>query len=64
MKKYKVPFTGFAYVEAESEAEAFEYAQDGNTIYEEQEWEDARGASVCRELQKFFLASLVFLSQR
>ena len=45
MKKYKVPFTGFAYVEAESEAEALEYALNGNTIYEEQEWEDAKEVS-------------------
>ena len=45
MKKYKVPFTGFAYVEAESEAEALECAQYGNTIYEEQEWEDAKEVS-------------------
>jgi hypothetical protein len=49
MKKYKVPFTGFAYVEAESEAEALEYARDGNTIYEEQEWEDAK------EVSEFFV---------
>ena len=45
MKKYKVPFTGFAYVEAESEAEALDYALYGNTIYEEQNWEDAKEVS-------------------
>lgn len=41
MKKFKVTFAGFTYVEAESESEAIEKAQDGDTIYEEQKWEDA-----------------------
>lgn len=39
MKRFKVAFTGFVYVEAETEAEAFEKAQNGDTVYEETEFQ-------------------------
>lgn len=41
MKKYKLPFHGFVYVEAENEDEALEKADDGETVYGEKEWEPA-----------------------
>ncbi len=47
--KYKVPFSGFVYVEAESSAEAFEMAQDDCTIYEEKEF------SAPEEIDEFFI---------
>ena len=37
--KYRVDFHGFAYVEAEDEAEAIEKAEDGLYIYSEYESE-------------------------
>ena len=37
MKKYKVEFSGFVYVEAEDEEDAKEKYNDGETIYEESE---------------------------
>lgn len=36
MKKYKVYYEGFAYVEADSKDDAIENAQDGISIYSEQ----------------------------
>jgi hypothetical protein len=41
MSKYKVPFSGFVYVEAEDKDEALDMAQDGDAIYEETNWEHA-----------------------
>lgn len=38
--KYKVPYTGFAYVEADSPDEALEAAQSGDTAYEETDYGD------------------------
>jgi len=35
--RYKVSFSGFAYVEADSKEEAEEKALDGETVYEETE---------------------------
>ena len=35
MKKYKVKYSGFIYVEAEDPAEAIEKAIEGDTVYEE-----------------------------
>ena len=37
MAKYKVYFSGFAYVEADSEEDAVEIYHDGYTDYEEQQ---------------------------
>lgn len=37
MERWKVEFNGFAYVEAESEDEAIEKYQSGDTVYEENE---------------------------
>ncbi len=37
MAKYKVGFSGFAYVEADDENEAMDIYQSGETIYEENE---------------------------
>lgn len=42
MSKYRVDFTGFVYVEADSPEEALDIAQDGEGIYEEQNWEHAQ----------------------
>lgn len=39
MKKYKLPFHGFVYVEAEDEGQALDKADNGETVYEEQEWD-------------------------
>ena len=36
--KYKVPFNGFVYVEADSPEEATSMAEDGDTIYEETDY--------------------------
>ncbi len=47
--KYKVPFSGFVYVEAESSTEALEMAQDDCTIYEEKEF------SAPKEIDKFYI---------
>lgn len=41
MKKYKVKYSGFVYVMANNEYEALDMAQDGDTVYEESEWEHA-----------------------
>ena len=38
--KYKIPFTGFAYVEADSPEEALDLAEGGDTFYEETEFEN------------------------
>lgn len=37
MAKYKVNFSGFAYVEAGDENEAMDMYQSGDTVYEENE---------------------------
>ena len=41
MGKYKVTYSGFSYVEADSEEDAINMAQDGVIVYEETEWEQA-----------------------
>lgn len=41
MKKYKVKYSGFVYVMANNADEALDMAQDGDTVYEESEWEHA-----------------------
>lgn len=38
MRKYKVPFSGFVYVEADSPGDARGCAVDGDTVYEETEF--------------------------
>lgn len=40
MRKYKVPFTGFVYVEADSPDDARECADGSDTVYEEMEFGD------------------------
>lgn len=40
MKKYKVPFSGFCYVEADSPEEARELAEDDDAVYSQQDWGD------------------------
>ncbi len=47
--KYKVPFSGFVYVEAKSSTEAFEMAQDDCTIYEEKKF------SAPEEIDEFYI---------
>lgn len=40
MKRYKIPFSGFVYVEADSEEDANEALDCEDIIYEEREFED------------------------
>lgn len=41
MGKYKVNYSGFVYVEADSEDDAINMAQDDDTVYEEKNWGNA-----------------------
>lgn len=41
MNKYKLPFHGFVYVEAENEGEALDKADNDESVYEEREWDPA-----------------------
>ena len=49
MAKYKVYFSGFAYVEADSAEEAEEIYHDGYTYYEEQQVDEVE------EVDEFFV---------
>ena len=40
MVKYKVRFTGFAYVEAVDAAEAVDAWEAGDVVYSEQDWDE------------------------
>lgn len=40
MKKWKIEFRGFAYVEADTEDEAKELLENGETVYDETEQDD------------------------
>ncbi len=47
--RYKVSFSGFVYIEAESPTEEFEMAQDDCTVYEEKEF------SAPEEIDEFYV---------
>ncbi len=49
MKKYKVSFSGFVYVEAESLDDAFEMARNDDVVYEEKDFLCAE------EVDEFFI---------